>query len=132
MLSTLNVRSQEVMENWQRNGVWLLRNNRTQQELPQGKEYLEETLASNGKWNLEPVVRSLTVPILVAHAENDESVPLWHGEALYSWCGRNHPATEWFVIPNGSHTLNTKHPFDGPTPQLETFLAHARQWILAQ
>lgn len=128
-LSTLNVRSPEVMENWQRNGVWLLRNNRTQQELPQGKEYLEETLASNGKWNLEPVVRSLKMPVLVAHSENDESVPVRHGEALYDWCAGNDPRTAFFLIPGGSHTLQTKHPFEGTTPQLETFLAEAKHWI---
>lgn len=128
-LSTLNVRSAEVMENWKRDGVWYLRNNRTQQDLPQGKEYLEETLAADGKWNMEPVLRGFTLPVLIAHSEHDESVPLRHGEAVFGWCGNNHPRTEFFVIPNGSHTLNTKHPFEGPTPQLETFLARAKEWI---
>jgi pimeloyl-ACP methyl ester carboxylesterase len=131
-LSTLNVRSQEVMDNWKRNGVWILRNNRTQQDLPQGKEYLEETLASNGEWNLEPVVRSLKLPVLVAHSGHDESVPLRHGESLHGWCRDNNPNSEFFIIPNGSHTLNTKHPFEGPTPQLEAFLANAKRWIAAQ
>ena len=128
-LCTLNVRSAEVIENWKKNGVWLIRNNRTQQDLPQGKEYLEETLAAEGKWNLEPVIRNLELPILVAHSELDESVPLRHGETLFGWCKGRHPRTEFFLIPNGSHTLNTKHPFDGPTPQLETFLAQAKCWI---
>lgn len=131
-MSTLNVRSPEVMENWKRDGVWMLRNNRTQQDLPQGKEYLEETLASGGRWNLEPVARSLKLPVLVAHSGEDESVPLWHGETLYEWCEGNHPQTEFFGIPNGSHTLNTKHPFEGTSPQLETFLERAKKWISAQ
>lgn len=128
-LSTLNVRPPEVIDNWKKNGVWYIRNNRTQQDLPQGKEYLEETLAAEGKWNLEPVLRKLPLPVLVAHSGHDESVPLRHGEALYSWCEGNHPRTAFFVVPNGSHTLNTKHPFDGPTPQLEAFLEKAKQWI---
>lgn len=128
-LSTLNVRSSEIIENWKRNGVWYIRNNRTQQDLPQGKEYLEETLAADGKWNLEPVLKAWKLPVLVAHSEHDESVPLRHGETLFDWCRGNHPRTECYVIPNGSHTLNTKHPFEGPTEQLETFLAKAKQWL---
>jgi pimeloyl-ACP methyl ester carboxylesterase len=128
-LSTLNVRPQAIMEEWQRNGVYYIRNNRTLQDLPQGTEYLHETLASEGAWNLEPIVRSLQLPILVAHSGLDESVPLKHGEALYSWAKDNHSATELFMVPNGSHTLNTKHPFAGTTEQLEAFLAHTLKWI---
>lgn len=130
-LSTLNVRSQEVLEAWKTNKVWLIHNNRTHQDLPQGEEYLEETLASagSGKWNPEPIVRSLKLPILVAHAPADESVPIWHGEALFEWSKANNPTTTFFSIPNASHTLNTKHPFEGTNPQLELFLEEVVRWV---
>jgi dipeptidyl aminopeptidase/acylaminoacyl peptidase len=78
---------------------------------------------------LEPVVRSLKVQVLIAHGEEDESVPLRHGEALFSWSKANNPQSELFLIPEASHTLNTKHPFAGPTLQLETFLDKAKSWI---
>lgn len=130
-LSTLDVRSEEVMENWKRNRIWLIRNNRTLQDLPQGEEYLEETIASrgNGKWNPEPVVRSLKIPLLIAHGDTDESVPVWHGERLFEWSTGNHPRTEFYSIRNGSHTLGTKHPFEGTNPVLEDFLQTAIKWI---
>ena len=130
-LSTLDVRSEEVMEKWKRDRVWLIRNNRTLQDLPQGEEYLEETIASRGagSWNPEPVVRSLRIPLLVAHADTDESVPIWHGEKLVEWSTGNHPKTHFHSIKNGSHTLNTKHPFEGTNPILDGFLKTAIEWI---
>lgn len=130
-LSTLDVRSEEVMEKWKRDRVWLIRNNRTLQDLPQGEEYLEETIASRGagNWNPEPVVRSLKTPLLIAHADTDESVPVWHGERLFEWSTGNHPRTHFHLIKNGSHTLNTKHPFEQTNPVLEDFLQTAVEWI---
>ncbi|MES2556240.1 MAG: hypothetical protein V4604_08825 [Bacteroidota bacterium] len=130
-LSTLDVRSEEVMEKWKRDRVWLIRNNRTLQDLPQGEEYLEETIASRGtgSWNPEPVVRSLKIPLLIAHGDIDESVPVWHGERLFEWSAGNHIRTQFYSIKNGSHTLGTKHPFEGPNPVLDDFLQTTIKWI---
>lgn len=130
-LSTLNVRSEAVLENWKNKGVWLLRNNRTLQDLPQGEEYLQETLASaeNGPWNPEPVVRSLRIPLLVLHGDEDESVPVWHSEHLFAWSKDHHPATRFELIPGATHTLNTKHPFEGATPQLLDALQRMTNWL---
>src|SRR3989338_4093610 len=130
-LSTLDVRSEEVMEKWKRDRVWFIRNNRTLQDLPQGEEYFEETISSRGtgSWNPEPVVRSLQIPLLIAHAATDESVPVWHGERLVEWSVGNHPRTQFYLIKNGSHTLNTKHPFEGSNPVLDNFLQTSIKWI---
>lgn len=130
-LSTLNVRSESVLENWKTNGVWLLRNNRTLQDLPQGEEYLQETLASagNGSWNPESAVRSLRIPLLILHGDEDESVPVWHSEHLYAWSKGHHPDTRFELIPGATHTLNTKHPFEGETPQLLDALQRMTNWL---
>lgn len=130
-LSTLNVRSEAVLENWKTNGVWLLRNNRTLQDLPQGEEYLQETLASagNGPWNPESIVRSLRIPLLILHGDEDESVPVWHSEHLHAWSKDHHPDTRFELIPGATHTLNTKHPFEGATPQLLDALQRISNWL---
>lgn len=131
-LSTLNVRSDEAMREWkENNGVRLLLNNRTKQLLPQGREYFQETLESvpGGKWDSEPVVRSLKMPVLIAHAADDESVPFHHGELLYEWCGKNNGLNRLVSIPGAGHTLNTRHPFDGPSSQLSDFLTILQEWV---
>jgi alpha-beta hydrolase superfamily lysophospholipase len=130
-LSTLNVRSESVIENWKKNGVWLLRNNRTLQDLPQGEEYLQETLGSagNGPWNPKSTVHSLRIPLLILHGDEDESVPVWHSEHLYAWSKEQHPDTRFELIAGGTHTLNTKHPFAGATPQLIAALGKIKQWL---
>src|SRR6218665_2256130 len=56
-LKTLNIRTKEIMDEWQQNGVYYRANGRTMQDLPQGKEFLEETLRSHDKWNLEKTMR---------------------------------------------------------------------------
>lgn len=130
-LSTLNCRTPEIMEAWIKNKVWMLRNNRTQQDLPLGKAYLQETLDSvpGGKLDPEPLARSLRMPVYIVHGEADESVPLYHSESLFNWCGSNHPANAFVLIPEASHTLNTRHPFEGSNPQLEQFIEGTITWI---
>jgi hypothetical protein len=128
-VSKLNFWPETTISQWKETGVYPIRNNRTQQELPQGPEFLSEILAADGEWNVEQAVRSLTIPICVLHAADDEAVPLIHGTSLYDWCGKNNPANHFESIAGAGHTFNTRHPFAGPTPELEELIGAANKWI---
>ncbi len=128
-VSKLDFWPQTLIDQWKETGVYYMRNNRTKQELPQGPEFLSEILAASGAWNMETAVKSLMLPVCVLHAANDEAVPLVHGEHLYDWCRNNHPANYFATIPGAGHTFNTRHPFEGPTPELEQLVAAAVKWI---
>lgn len=114
---------------WKETGTYKILNNRTRQELPQGPEFLSEVLAAGSAWNMENAVRSLTLPVCIIHGENDEAVPVSHGQSLYSWCKHNNPANEFVPVPNATHTFNTQHPFSGATPELETMIDAVVKWI---
>lgn len=128
-VKTLRFWPSAMIDEWKEKGVYYKRNNRTQQDLPQGKEFLSEILASNDLWNIEATVKRIKVPILIVHGEKDEAVPLEHGEALFSWCKNNNPKNGIVIVANATHTFNTKHPFVGPTDELEEMLKVCKSWI---
>lgn len=128
-LKTLDVRSAETMEEWKANGVYFRPNGRTKQDLPQGKAFLEETLQSHDKWNLERTMGHLTLPILVVHGSADEAVPFEHGLNLFSWIEDNNERNTFVAIENGTHTLNTSHVGNRDSEQLEQFCGEMIQWM---
>lgn len=128
-VKTLNFWGKPMIDKWQETGVYSKKNNRTNQELPMGKEFLAEVLDSDNKWNIENAIKVLKTPILIIHGEKDEAVPMEHSQLLYSWSKNNNPKNKLEIIMGATHTFNTKHPFTGPTPELENLIAECIIWI---
>ena len=125
----LNFWPGEMIEEWKQNKVYYKKNNRTKQLLPQGEEFLNEVLHSNSKWNVENEIKKLTVPVLIVHGENDESVPAEHGRKQFEWIHANYKNSFLRIVTGATHTYNTKHPFQGATPQLEEMIAAVINFI---
>jgi pimeloyl-ACP methyl ester carboxylesterase len=115
----LNFWPQEMVDEWKQNKVYYKKNNRTKQLLPQGEEFLNEVLQSDSKWNVENEIKKLQQPICILHGENDEAIPEEHGKSLFEWVHPFNKKSLLIIIPGATHTYNTKHPFEGPTRQLE-------------
>ena len=128
-LRTLNTRTPEIMKEWKANGVYFRPNMRTKQDLPQGPEFLAETLASDSAWNLQPVIEKLTIPCFVAHAVDDEAVPFEHGRTIFSWVYKNNLQNAFLPIPNAGHTLNTTHPMKRDSNELQFFCEQVIDWM---
>lgn len=128
-LKTLDVRSPEIMDEWKQNGVYYRANGRTKQQLPQGREFLEETLQSDDRWNLEKTISHLRLPILVAHGSADEAVPYEHGLNIFSWIEDNNRKNCFVGIETGSHTLNTSHVGNRNSEQLDEFCGELVNWL---
>lgn len=126
---TLNTRTPEIMEEWQRNGVYFRPNMRTKQELPQGPEFLAETLASDTTWNMQPVIENLAFPCFVAHAVDDEAVPFEHGRTIFSWVYKNNLKNAFLPVPQAGHTLNTTHPMKRDSEELQFFCQQVIDWM---
>lgn len=119
----------DMMKEWAANGVYYKKNNRTKQELPQGFEFLQEVMKSETEWNVEGTIRSLQIPILIIHGDNDESVPVEHGEALYGWVKDTNPSAALKIISGATHTFNTKHPFEGASAEVNELINNAVGWL---
>lgn len=128
-LRTLDTRTPEIMEEWKANGVYFRPNMRTKQDLPQGPEFLIETLASDAEWNMQKPVERLKIPCFVAHAVDDEAVPFEHGRTIFSWVYKNHLQNAFLPIPNAGHTLNTTHPMKRDSEELQFFCEQAVDWM---
>lgn len=118
----LNFWPDEMMEEWKQNKVFYKKNNRTKQLLPQGQEFLNEILKSDTEWNIENEIKKLKMPILIVHGDGDEAIPVEHGHKLFEWIKNKNENSSLEIIPGATHTFNTKHPFEGPSPQLEKML----------
>jgi len=128
-VKTLNFWPSEMLTEWARAGVFYKKNNRTKQELPQGFEFLQEIINCEVDWNVKEAIQSLNVPILIIHGANDEAVPVEHGESLYSWIKNSNTNASLKIIPNATHTFNTKHPFEGNSNELEQLIQTTVDWI---
>ncbi len=128
-LKTLDIRTTEVMDEWKKNGKYYRLNTRTNQMLPQGREFLEETLQSDDRWNLQLAISSYPDPVFVAHAVDDESVPFEHGRAIFSWLYKNNLQNAFLPIPGANHTLNTAHPMKRDSDELQFFLTNFVNWL---
>jgi uncharacterized protein len=128
-LRTLDTRAPEIMEEWKANGVYFRPNMRTKQELPQGSEFLAETLASDTIWNMQKVIEKLMIPCFVAHALEDEAVSFEHGRTIFSWVYKNNSHNAFLPIPNAGHTLNTTHPMKRDSEELRSFCSQVVDWI---
>ena len=53
--------------------------------------------------------RSLKIPFLVIHGDNDKSVLQSEGRDLHSW-NKN---SKFFSVKNGNHTFSSMHPWKG-------------------
>jgi len=131
-VKTLDFWGKAMIDKWQETGVYLKRNNRTNQDLPLGKEFLEEVLNCDNEWSIEKAIKQLRTPILIVHGEKDEAVPMENGQSLFDWSKNNNPHNKLEIIPGATHTFNTKHPFAGPTSELEKLIAVSLAWIKNQ
>ena len=125
----LNFWPDEMVNEWKQNKVYFIKNNRTKQMLPQGEEFMNEVLQSDSKWNVENEITKLRQPILILHGENDEAIPEEHGRSLFEWVHPLNKKSFLKIIPGATHTYNTKHPFAGPTQQLEEMINAAVLFI---
>lgn len=128
-VKTLRFWPPEMLEEWAGAGVYYKKNNRTLQELPQGFEFLQEIIKSDAEWNVQLALRSINVPILILHGANDEAIPVDHAESIYSWAKDSNKNVLLKIIPNATHTYNTKHPFEKSSDELEALINISVEWI---
>ncbi|MBA2249096.1 MAG: alpha/beta hydrolase [Chitinophagaceae bacterium] len=128
-VSTLRFWPKEMMESWAANGVVYKKNNRTHQDLPQGFEFLQETMLSETTWNVARALSNLNQPFLIVHGEEDEAVGKEHGQSLFLWVKEKNVKSIFKIIPGATHTYNTRHPFDGVSKEVDELITTCIDWI---
>jgi fermentation-respiration switch protein FrsA (DUF1100 family) len=98
----------ETIQEWEKNGVVYAANKRTGPQLPLNKQFYDNYLKNKETLDLNKAAKLLSMPLLIIHGTNDESVPVSHAEFLYETVTHS-----IFVrVEGGNHTFGAKHPFD--------------------
>jgi pimeloyl-ACP methyl ester carboxylesterase len=101
----------EQLDELERTGRVLVRNQRTGQDMPLGREWFVDAAEAD----LEEAASQVFVPALILSGEADQSVPAEESEQLHGWiAGSRHVR-----IADGDHVFGARHPFAGWTPPLE-------------
>jgi predicted alpha/beta hydrolase family esterase len=129
-LKTLDVFPKSMMDEWEKTGVYYMKNNRTGQALPQGPEFLSEIKASTTTWNVERAIKETPLRYLLVHGAEDKDVPIEHSEALKQWAEEAEYDVTLRVIQKAGHTFNTSHPFKCKTPELDVAIETIQDWIM--
>ncbi|PSR53511.1 dienelactone hydrolase [Adhaeribacter arboris] len=113
---------EQVLTDWQKNGVHYIYNSRINQDMPLYYQLVEDFRANHSRLDIPSVVTRLKQPLFIIHAEDDETLPVSMAHELKA----NQPATEVIILPAGGHTFGGKHPFP------ETTLPPAAQFVADQ
>lgn len=105
----------ETIEEWNKNGVVYATNKRTGQQLPLKKQFYDNYLKNKELLDINKAAKLLSIPLLIIHGTNDESVNISHAESLYQ------TVTHSILVrvDEGNHTFGAQHPFDADTDVTE-------------
>jgi uncharacterized protein len=119
--------SDEVLRQWKEDGRYNFVNARTKQDMFVNYAYLEDIQANRERYSLDLAVSHLTIPYLTVHGTNDEAVAVEAAHRLHSFAKSGQ--AELALVEGGTHTLGTKHPFEGSTPALEQAIEKTAAWL---
>ena len=101
---------------------------RTNQDLKVGACFVEEQIDDPENHNLLNLVQNIDCPVLIAHGDGDESVPVSASAEIAEQCHGHR-----VVIDGANHVFNTANPFpngDSPSPQLQSLWNAMQQFLL--
>lgn len=95
------------LEQWQKEGVRYVNNQRTGQRLPLLYQQYESFLSNRDHLDIERSSRSSTIPVCVIHGSADEAVPLEEAYEIAKWI---HTTPQ--IIQSSGHTFGSMHPWE--------------------
>lgn len=116
-----------IVEQWKNDGVYMIRNSRTGQELPVYYGLYEDFLAHEDRLDPKVNLASLDRPLLVVHAADDAAVDKRAAELLDEWALNS----RLVLINDSDHVFSGRHPWQAtelPPPTLE-LVEHCLQFV---
>lgn len=98
---------EEKLHAWKTQGVQYYYNARTQQQMPLYYQLYEDYMQHRQRLDIKAAMKSLRIPVLIAHGSKDEAVPIAKAYELH----QANPSASLFVI-ESDHVFGRKHPWD--------------------
>lgn len=116
---------QATRDAWRARGFMNVENSRTGQVLPVTTDMLDDLDASRGSLDITAAATRLSVPWLIVHGEDDESVPVAEAERLSA----ANPEATLKTVPGTGHTFGAAHPWK-PAPVAELVMAESLRFLM--
>lgn len=117
-----------VKDDWRARGKIEVVNSRTHEVLPLYLDILEEVeQQKQGRLDILAAAAQLTVPWLLLHGEDDETVDPAEAERLIEVARRD--VAQLALVTGAGHTFGIKHPWAGPTPEFERAASATVEWF---
>ncbi len=100
---------------WRERGYLDVTNQRTGEVLPIYPDVLDDIEAHRARYDIVASAARITVPWLLVHAEDDETVPIAEGKTLAAAA----PGAQSLIIERGGHTFGATHPLSGRPASME-------------
>lgn len=110
--------SHEVKAEWRERGRITVLNSRTGQEMPLDVGLLDDFEANRERLHIAAAARRVSVPWLIVHGLDDETVGPDEGRRLAGLASSG----RLVLVEGAGHTFEARHPFTGSTPQLDRAL----------
>jgi uncharacterized protein len=114
---------------WRVAGHTEIQNARTGQILPLYTDVLDDIEQNADSLDIEAAAGRITIPWLIIHGTEDESVGFSEAESLKAASPRK--KTRLLPIERGGHTFGATHPWRSTTPQLDSVFDATVAWFSA-
>jgi len=127
-IAKLDRYTERQKDEWIEKGYVEIVNSRTNQVMRLDIALLKDIEDNkNTTLNVEQALNNLNKPLLIAHGEQDLTVPIEEANLLYDWS--NKKLTEKYFIPAIGHTYDIKHPFEGSNPKFDALLERTKTFF---
>ncbi len=119
---------QDVLAQWRRDGKIDVPNARTGDILPLYTDILDDIEEhEDHKLNLLKAAAAVEIPWLIVHGDADETVPVSEARSLHDAAAGDQ--VKLHIVAGGSHTMGSRHPWAGSTPELESAMGETVSWL---
>jgi len=119
---------EKTLSSWRAAGVLDVVNQRTGQVLPLHVDVLDDLERHADALDINRAAATISVPWLVVHGTDDETVPVAEGRRLAA-LGDPVNNRELLLVEKAGHTFGTRHPWQGPTPEFEMVMNATVEWL---
>jgi dienelactone hydrolase len=119
---------EEVVAQWRQDGKIDVPNARTGGILPLYTDVLDDIDEHEaGKLDLLEAAGRIRVPWLIMHGDADETVSLAEAQSFHD--AATGDEVRLHIVPGGSHTMGSRHPWSGSTPELDLAMGETVGWF---
>jgi uncharacterized protein len=111
---------------WRRGETVYVPNVRTRQQMPVHSSFWEDIERNPERLDILAAARSLRIPWLIVHGEEDETVNARAAQLLHQGAGG---FAELLLIAGAGHAYGAVHPFEGVTPELRMAIEATQKWF---